>query len=128
MRNSLGKHRNQESDESPSYLKFKYYSYKTKEPKNIKTDSDLIDLKRDCAFNYGNSYEAPTYMKNSFTSLDKKSYDNPYVEFGEKWPLLAKINNKLNNENNFRINENNIHVKNNDENMKMRTLTSFEYI
>lgn len=126
MHNSLGKHKNQESDESPNYLKSKYYAYQAKEPKNIKTEPNLIDLKRDRAFNYGNSYEAPTYMKNCFTSLDKKSYDNPYVEFGEKWPLLAKINNKLNNENDFRINENPIRNKNNDKSVKMRTLTSFE--
>lgn len=102
---------NKESQAAPDYLKtsphkmtknnFDGFTFPTRIPK--KTNHSFT---RTHAFNLGNSYEAPSYFITKNSIFDEHSYNNPYLENREKWPLFSKINNQLNNMNDFQINNN----------------------
>jgi len=102
--------RNIESLDSPEYLKTstnKKPPPKSKTPNfQIKTepnDNNKEENARNFAFVYGNSYEAPTYMINKNSIIDKQSYNNLFLEESEKWPFFSKLNNQLTNMNEFKI-------------------------
>lgn len=102
---------NKESQGTPDYLK-------TSPNKMTKNNFDSLpfpsrlskktnhSFTRTHAFNLGNSYEAPTYFISKNSIFDERSYNNPYLENREKWPVFSKINNELSNMNEFQINNN----------------------
>lgn len=110
--------RNFESDDSPTYLR----TSATKKIKNVTINPININENsptRTKAFNFGNSYEAPSYMKTKYSIIDHHSFDNPFLNNPNKWPLLSTMNNQLSNNNEFKFNE---------FNEKKKEMTSFSLL
>ena len=103
--------KNNESSELPEYLqsspnRTRSHKRENKLPlmKSLNKSQEKEHHNRNYTFNLGNSFEAPTYFFTKNSVVDKQSYNNPYIHESIKWPILAKLNNKLTNSNEFQIN------------------------